>query len=57
MTIRKDKDNDEVLVVDSLADIFKLLADQDIYVRISDNCSLRDFELEEWYESEEYDYE
>ena len=56
MTIRKDKDNDEVLVVDSLADIFKLLSDQGINVRISDNCSLRDFELEE-YESEEYDYE
>jgi hypothetical protein len=56
MTIRVDKDNDEVLVVDSLADIFKLLADQGINVRISDNCSLREFELEE-YESEEYDYD
>tara|TARA_R100001443_G_scaffold40899_2_gene54345 strand:+ start:1159 stop:1314 length:156 start_codon:yes stop_codon:yes gene_type:complete len=47
MTITVDKDNDEVLIVDSLADLFKLLADQGIYVRISDNCSLRDFELEE----------
>ena len=47
MSIRKDKDNDEVLVVDSLADLFKLLADQGINVRISDNCRLRDFELEE----------
>ena len=56
MTIRKDKDNDEVLVVDSLADIFKLLADQGINVRISDNCPLRDFELDE-YESEECDYD
>lgn len=45
--ITVDKDNNEVLVVDSLADIFKLLADQGIYVRISDNCPLRDFELEE----------
>jgi hypothetical protein len=45
--ITVDKDNDEVLVVDTLADIFKLLADQGIYVRISDNCKLRDFELEE----------
>jgi hypothetical protein len=45
--ITVDKDNDEVLVVDTLADIFKLLADQGIYVRISDNCPLRNFELEE----------
>ena len=51
MTIRKDKDNSDVFVVDSLADLFKLLADQNINVRISDNCSLRDFELEE------YDYD
>lgn len=47
MTIRVDKDNDEILIVDSLADIFKLLADQGINVMISDNCPLRDFELEE----------
>ena len=46
MMITVDKDNNEVLVVDTLADIFKLLADQGIYVRISDNCKLRDFELE-----------
>ena len=46
--ITVDKDNNEVLVVDSLKDIFKLLADQGIHLRISDNCSLRDFELEEY---------
>ena len=46
--ITVDKDNNEVLVVDSLKDIFKLLADQGIYVRISDNCKLRDFELDEY---------
>lgn len=51
MTIRKDKDNSDVFVVDSLADIFKLLADHDIWVRISDDCRLREFELEE------YDYD
>ena len=49
--ITVDKDNNEVLVVDSLEDLIKLLADQGINVRISDNCSLRDFELEE------YDYD
>ena len=49
--ITVDKDNNEVLVVDSLEDLIKLLADQGINVRISDNCPLRDFELEE------YDYD
>tara|TARA_R100001086_G_scaffold34625_1_gene15640 strand:- start:164 stop:325 length:162 start_codon:yes stop_codon:yes gene_type:complete len=48
MTIRVDKDNNEVLVVDSLADLFKLLAKQNIFVRISDNCRLREFELDEY---------
>tara|TARA_R100000664_G_C2672934_1_gene84176 strand:- start:449 stop:601 length:153 start_codon:yes stop_codon:yes gene_type:complete len=47
MAIKKDKDNSDVFVVDKLADLFKLLADQGIYVRINDNCELRDFELEE----------
>mgnify|MGYP003129040216 FL=1 len=47
MAIEKDKDNSDVFVVDTLADLFKLLADQGIYVRINDNCKLRDFELEE----------
>ena len=47
MTIRKDKDNEEILVVDTLSDLFELLADQGIYVRISDNCRLREFELDE----------
>ena len=46
--ITVDKDNGEVLVVDSLEDLIKLLADQGIPVRISDNCPLRDFELEEY---------
>tara|TARA_Y100000356_G_C10997660_1_gene151687 strand:- start:12 stop:167 length:156 start_codon:yes stop_codon:yes gene_type:complete len=48
MTIRKDKDNSDVFVVDSLADIFKLLANHDIWVRINDDCRLREFELEEY---------
>ena len=48
MTIRKDKDNDEILVVDTLSDLFELLTDQGIHVRISDNCRLREFELENY---------
>jgi hypothetical protein len=47
MTIRKDKDNSDVFVVDTLADIFKLLANHEIWVRISDNSKLREFELDE----------
>ena len=45
--IKVDKDNNERLIVDSLEDLLKLLADQGINVMISDNCPLRDFELEE----------
>jgi hypothetical protein len=47
MSIKKDKNNSDVFVVDTLADLFKLLADQGIYVRINDNCKLRNFELGE----------
>ena len=48
MTIRKDKDNSDVLVVDTLADIFELLKRNEIWVRTSDNSKLREFELEEY---------
>tara|TARA_R100000781_G_C4073084_1_gene125152 strand:+ start:436 stop:591 length:156 start_codon:yes stop_codon:yes gene_type:complete len=51
MTIRVDKNNSDVLVVDTLADIFELLKRNEIWVRISDNSKLREFELEE------YDYD
>ena len=50
MAIRKDKNNSDLLVVDTLADIFKILADHEIWVRISDNSKLREFELDEWEE-------
>ena len=58
MTIRKDKDNSDVLVVDTLADIFELLKRNEIWVRISDrnyhscprNRKLRDLDIEESYE-------
>ena len=48
MTIRKDKENSEVLVVDTLSDLLELLAKHEIWVRISDNCKLRELELEEY---------
>ena len=51
MTIRVDKNNSDVLLVDTLADIFELLKRNKIWVRISDNSKLREFELEE------YDYD
>lgn len=54
MTIRVDEDNSDVLVVDTLADIFELLKRNKIWVRISDNSKLREFELDEL---EEYDYD
>ena len=47
MTIRVDEDNSDVRVVDTLADIFELLKRNEIWVRISDNSKLREFELEE----------
>ena len=51
MTIRVDEDNSDVRVVDTLADIFELLKRNEIWVKISDNSKLREFELEE------YDYD
>ena len=51
MTIRVDEDNSDVRVVDTLADIFELLDNCKIQVKISDNSKLREFELEE------YDYD
>lgn len=48
MTIRKD--NDDVLVVDTLSDLLQLLANHEIWVRISDNSNLRDLDIEEDFE-------
>ena len=45
--IRVDEDNNDVFVVDTLADLFKLLEKQGINVRISDNSKLRDLDIEE----------
>tara|TARA_R100000773_G_scaffold42856_1_gene40538 strand:- start:701 stop:865 length:165 start_codon:yes stop_codon:yes gene_type:complete len=51
--IRADKNNSDVLVVDTLKDIFKLLATHQIRVRISDYSKLRDLDIEEELERSE----
>ena len=49
--IRRDKEDDgnysDVFVVDTLADLLQLLANHEIWVRISDNSKLRDVDIEE----------
>ena len=51
--IRVDEENSDVLVVDTLSDIFELLARNEIWVRVSDkpscprNSKLRDLDIEE----------
>jgi hypothetical protein len=51
--IRVDKNNSDVLVVDTLTDIFELLKRNEIWVKISDkpncprNSKLRDLDIEE----------
>ena len=39
MTIRKDKNNSEILVVDTLKDLLQLLANHEIWVRFSDTSA------------------
>ena len=54
MTIRTDKNNSEILVVDTLGDLMQLLANHEIWVRISDNSSLlRELDIEEEFEGDE----
>ena len=50
--IRRDKNNSDVLVVDTLKDLFELLANHEIWVRLSDNSKLRDLDIEEALEEE-----
>ena len=45
--IRRDKNNSDVFVVDTLKDLFELLANHEIWVRLSDNSKLRDLDIEE----------
>ena len=45
--IRVDEKNSDVLVVDTLSDLLQLLANHEIWVRISDNSKLRDLDIEE----------
>ena len=54
--IRVDEDNSDVLVVDTLTDIFELLKRNEIWVRISDNSKLRDLDIEEALEEDLWNY-
>ena len=53
MSIKTDKDNNNVLVVDTLSDLLELLSQQGIQVKISDTSELRDLDIEESFEDED----
>ena len=53
MTIRKDKNDSEILVVDTLSDLLELVAQQGIQVKISDTSELRHIDIEESFEEDE----
>ena len=53
MSIRTDKKNSSVFVVDTLTDLLKLLAKQNVKVRISDTSELRHMDIEEDFEGDE----
>ena len=44
--IKKDKNNSEILVVDTLKDLLQLLANHEIWVRFSDTSELRGMDIE-----------
>tara|TARA_R100000781_G_scaffold113352_2_gene81662 strand:- start:243 stop:419 length:177 start_codon:yes stop_codon:yes gene_type:complete len=46
MVIKKDKNNSEILVVDTLKDLLQLLANHEIWVRFSDTSELRGMDIE-----------
>ena len=50
MSIRRDKNNSEILVVDTLKDLLQLLADHEILVRFSETSELRGMDIEWSYE-------
>jgi len=52
MSIRRDKKNSSVFVVDTLTDLLELLAQQNIKVRISDTSELRYMDIEEDFEGD-----
>mgnify|MGYP005995329885 FL=1 len=52
MSIKTDKDNNDVLVVDTLSDLLGLLSQQGVQVKISDTSKLRDLDIEESFEGE-----
>ena len=43
MTIREDKDNSDVLVVETVCDLLELLSQYEIWVRVEENTSLDKF--------------
>ena len=53
MTIRTDKNNSEILVVDTLKDLLQLLANHEIWVRFSDTSKLRELDIEEDFEGDD----
>ena len=53
MSIRRDKNNSEILVVDTLKDLLQLLANHEIWVRFSDTSELRHMDIEESFEGDE----
>ena len=53
MTTRIDKNDSEILVVDTLSDLLELVAQQGIQVKISDTSELRHIDIEESYEEDE----
>lgn len=59
MTIRKDKNNSEVFIVDTLTDMFELFKRNGIVVRVNDNPScprnykLRELDIEESFEEDD----
>ena len=53
MPIIRDKNNSEILVVDTLKDLLQLLANHEIWVRFSDTSELRHMDIEESFEGDE----
>ena len=53
MSIRRDKKNSSVFVVDTLTDLLELLSKQNVKVRISDTSELRHMDVEESFDEDE----
>ena len=53
MSIRRDKKNSSVFVVDTLTDLLELLSKQNVRVRISDTSELRHMDIDESFDEDE----